>query len=225
MSKPAFLLPGFFITLEGGEGAGKSTLLEHLEAYLVKRELQVVKSREPGGSVLGEQIRKWVLDHNKSLSIGPKAELLLFLAARSQHIDEVILPALKQGKVVLCDRFNDSSIAYQGAGRSLGLKWVKEFSAPIIESCYPDLTFYLDVDPKVGLERSKAMSKENAQAGSVDRIESETYAFHERLRNAFLTLAKDEKDRIFVIDANQRQEVVIREALKILETQLAHKYV
>lgn len=205
-----------FITIEGGEGAGKSSLMEVLvKAYSAKGET-VIKTREPGGTELGNGIRQWLLSHS-NLKIDSKAELLLFLAARAQHIDEVIQPALDSGKIVLCDRFNDSTIAYQGMGRGLGVDYVRALCLQVCGKTLPDLTFYLDVDPVVGLQRTKALSKENAGAGQVDRIESEKLAFHQQVRQAFIQFAKEEPGRFAVLDANQPQNKVIAQALSVLK--------
>lgn len=203
-----------FITIEGGEGAGKSSLIELLKATLMAWGYHVITTREPGGTPLGNEIRSLVLTHK--LKIDPKAELLLMLAARAQHIDEVILPSLQQGKIVLCDRFNDSTIAYQGAARGLGEKWVGELCHSICGKTVPDLTFYLDVTPEIGLERTKRLDKQEAQAGQLDRIEMEKLAFHHTVRQAFLTIAHNEPKRVCLINANAPQQEVSEEALAVL---------
>lgn len=192
--------PGF-ITVEGGEGAGKTTLIDRLVEELAARGKEVVRTREPGGTALGNEIRRWLLDKHGG-AIGDKAELLLFLAARAQHIDEVIVPAIAAGKTVVCDRYNDSTVAYQGAGRELGIDYVRELCNQVCGEVLPNLTFYLDVDPVVGLQRTQRASKENAASGEVDRIESEALEFHKRVRNAFLAMARAEPGRIITIDAS-----------------------
>jgi dTMP kinase len=207
-----------FITFEGGEGAGKTTLMDQLERSLHSWGISVVRTREPGGSAFGNQVRSWLLSHSSETKIGSKAELLLFLAARAQHIEEVIAPAIESGKVVFCDRFNDSTVAYQGAGRGLGEEWVRGLCDQVCGKVAPDLTFYLDVDPSVGLSRTKGAVKENAGAGVFDRIEAERLVFHERVRNSFLKMAKVEPNRFYLIDANQPKKVVLHEVLKILGT-------
>ncbi len=214
-----------FITVEGGEGAGKTTLIEHLERNLIANGMTVVKTREPGGTPLGEQIRSWLLAHNDKVQIKARAELLLFLAARSQHIDDVIKPALDAGHVVICDRFNDSSVAYQGAGRQLGVDWVRTLCDIACGSVVPDLTFYLDVDPLIGLQRTRRTPKENSGVGEVDRIEAEKRDFHERVRLAFIAFVKNEPQRFCYIDANKTQNSVIEEALQVLNKQLARDHV
>src|SRR5580658_5141815 len=152
---------GFFVTFEGGEGSGKTTLLAQLSDVLTQQGYQVVNTREPGGTPLGETIRHWVLHQDPIKRIGNKAELLLFLAARAQHIEEVILPALQEGKIVLCDRFNDSTVAYQGWARGLGIKYVQKLCRLICGKVIPQLTLFLNVSPEVGLARSCQLHKEH----------------------------------------------------------------
>lgn len=208
---------GYFITLEGGEGSGKTTLLHQLAAFLTQRGYEVLTTREPGGTHLGETIRDWLLHQDPSLSIGHQAELLLFLAARAQHIEEKILPALESGKIVLCDRFNDSTIAYQGAARGLGVKYVKEMCDLVCGDVEPQLTLFLNVTPEVGLSRSRNVHKEHSSSGELDRIESETLTFHKKIQQALELLAKNEPFRIFAIDANKSQQYVFKEAINALE--------
>ena len=210
-----------FISLEGGEGAGKSSLIATLEEALVATGLSVIKTREPGGTPLGEVIRQWLLNHDPTINIGNKAELLLFLAARAQHIEDVIAPALKAGKVVLCDRFNDSTVAYQGAARNLGVDFVQDLCDTICGTIIPDITLYLDVDPSVGLTRTRHAVKENATKGMVDRIESEKLAFHATVRQAMLQQARTFPDRIFVIDASQSHAHVFEAAMAIIKQKFA----
>ncbi|MBN9378818.1 MAG: dTMP kinase [Chlamydiales bacterium 38-26] len=210
-----------FITIEGGEGAGKTTLIDKLTSVLSTHGYEIVKTREPGGSRLSNQIRQWLLNRDADLPIGYKAELLLFLSARAQHLEELIKPALSQHKAVICDRFNDSTIVYQGLGRGLGMGYVKKLCELVSEGVKPNLTLFLDVDPHVGLMRTRQASKENARPGEVDRIEAERIDFHERVRKGFLTLANQEPERIFVIDANQTEDAVFRQAKKILEEKLS----
>lgn len=215
--------PPRFITIEGGEGAGKTTLIKRLEEVLVSWDCHVVVTREPGGSALGNKIRQWLLEGFEGVQIGPKAELLMFLAARAQHIEEVIAPALAEGKIVLCDRFNDSTIAYQGAGRSLSASFVADLCAAVCGPVVPTLTFYLDLDPEIGLLRTKGLVKENAGAGEVDRIEAEKIGFHKQVRNAFLETAKKEQDRFITIDASQSMEQVFEACRQILSDRLGKK--
>ncbi|MFA6118989.1 MAG: dTMP kinase [Parachlamydiales bacterium] len=198
---------GFFITFEGGEGSGKTTLLENIRKYLESKNRNFIFTREPGGTVLGEEIRELVLRKRKE-KIAAKAELCLFLASRAQHIQEIILPSLKEGKIVLSDRYNDSSIAYQGFARGLGMEEVIQFSFYIIEDAIPDLTIFLDIDPKIGLSRVK---------GNYDRIESEKILFHQKIREGFLILADKFPERIKIIDATLSQEEVFQNAMNYIQ--------
>lgn len=206
-----------FLTFEGGEGAGKSTLIEGVVRYLTEEGRQVVQTREPGGTPLGEHIRHWLLNRDFSIPVGKQAELMLFLASRAQHLEELIVPALTAGKVVLCDRFCDSTIVYQGIARSLGREYVERLCNLVCMGLAPTVTFYLDIDPKIGLERSMRVHKEIAKAGTLDRIESEALEFHELVRNGFLELAKSHPDRIRIIDASQPIDQVLSQTIVHLE--------
>lgn len=204
------------MTVEGGEGSGKTTLLKQLAAYLTQKGYDVITTREPGGTSLGEVVRTWLLQPHEG-TICDQAELLLFLAARAQHIEEKIIPALKLGQIVLCDRFNDSTIAYQGAARGLGVSYVQKICRLVCGSFQPQLTLFLDVDPKVGLVRSREVHKKEASSGQLDRIESETIEFHAKIQNTMRKLAKKEPFRIYTIDATQPQFQVLQEAIKAME--------
>lgn len=196
---------GILITFEGGEGAGKTTLIDELARKLSERDRIVLKTREPGGTKLGEHIRSILLQHREPIS--PYAELSLFLASRAQHIIEVIGPALEQGKIVFCDRFNDSSVAYQGAARGLGMEEVAHFCRFISQGVEPLLTFYLDLNPEIGLARA---AKERKQ----DRIEAETLLFHQKIREAYLSIHRKNPHRFHLIDATLPPEKVLEEAMK-----------
>jgi dTMP kinase len=209
-----------FITFEGGEGAGKTTLINQIEHYLTAADYVVVKTREPGGSALGDLIRQWLLNSNSRVKIGNKAELFLFLAGRAQHIDEVIRPALSEGKTVLCDRFNDSTIAYQGYARNFGMDIVENFCNFVSCEIHPLLTFYLDINPQIGLGRTKGISKDHAPSGTVDRIEGEQLEFHRRVRQGFLTIAAQNPERMAILNASQPQEAVFQQAIQVLEKRL-----
>jgi dTMP kinase len=208
---------GLFITLEGGEGSGKSTLIAQLADHLISQGFPVVKTREPGGTRLAEVIRQWLLHRDPTVKIGAQAELLLFLAARAQHIEEVIRPSLAQKKIVLCDRFNDSTVAYQGVARALDPMYVQQLCQLVCRDIQPHLTLFLDVLPSIGLMRTQHLSKEHADSGQLDRIESEALEFHENVRQAFLAIASQEPSRVVRIDANQPQPDVREQALTILE--------
>lgn len=214
-----------FITIEGGEGAGKTTLINALEKTLQSWGYSVIKTREPGGSLLGNEIRNWLLNRHKEMKIGAIAELLMFLAARAQHIEEVIAPAITEGKVVICDRFNDSTIAYQSGGRGLDEDFVRSLCLNVCGKTLPELTFFLDISPIIGLERTQRTSKENANAGEVDRIEAEKVEFHQRVREVFMECAQAESNRIHTIDASQSAEAVAKECTNILSLRFGKSHV
>lgn len=203
--------PGRFITVEGGEGSGKSTLIQRLKEHLIGKGIQVVITREPGGTPLGEAIRHLLLQNHTQVPIAPMAELLLFLSARAQHLDELIRPALKLGKTVICDRFNDSTIAYQGTARNLNLDEVASLCEKVCGATLPNLTLLLDIDPRLGLKRARSSRSE------IDRMEMETLAFHDKVREAFCSLAAQHPDRIVRIDASQAPDQVFDEALKAIQ--------
>ncbi len=197
---------GRFITFEGGEGAGKSTLIAKVYEDLASRFPKVVQTKAPGGSNVGVKIRELVL-HKKEYHLSPRTELLLFLADRSQHVEEVIRPALAEQSIVLCDRFNDSTVAYQGGARGFGEGLVADFCEFASGRLEPDLTIYLDIAPEIGLERVKT------SRGAKDRIEEEEIAFHEKIRSSFLEIAMQEPKRIRVVDANRDREEVFKDAM------------
>lgn len=211
-----------FITFEGGEGAGKTTLITQIAGYLEQNGYSVLTTREPGGSKLGEFIRHWLLHRDFAIRVDKEAEMLLFLAARAQHLSELIVPALKQGQVVLCDRFNDSTIVYQGIARGIGADKVAQFCSLVTQGSEPDLTFYLDVDPVEGLKRTARTHKDTASEGNLDRIESEAIDFHKKVREGFLALAKQHPNRIRPLDAHQTQENVLKQAIAILDHVCSH---
>ncbi|ACL70783.1 dTMP kinase [Halothermothrix orenii] len=194
---------GLFITLEGIEGSGKSTQIEMLYKRLKKDGFDVIITREPGGTPIGKEIRKLLLDPDNIM--GAKAEFLLYAADRAQHVVELIKPALESGKVVLADRFIDSSIAYQGYGRGLDIDVVKTVNEWVIDGCWPDLTFVLDLDVEKGLERARGYSPDNQG----DRLERELVTFHRRVRQAYHQLAEDR--RFIMLDADRSREEIHRE--------------
>jgi dTMP kinase len=210
---PPVLRHGIFITFEGGEGAGKSSLIEEVARQLASEGYSVVKTREPGSTHLGEHIRSILLNHS-SLSVSPYAELCLFLAARAQHIQEVIAPSLEKRKIILCDRYNDSTIAYQGAARGLGLEKVERICNFICQGLQPILTLYLDIDPAVGLSRARGDTPQGAGEHDLDRIESEGIPFHSLIREAFREIHEKDPYRFRLLDASQPQEIVTAEAMQ-----------
>jgi dTMP kinase len=192
-------MPGLFITFEGGEGSGKTTQLRPLLAYLRSVGRDVVETRDPGGTSIGKQIRALLLDRDNT-RMAPATELLLYEASRAQLVQEIIRPALAAGRVVLCDRFTDSTVAYQGYGRGLDLHCIARLNALATDGLRPDLTFLLDLDPAVGLLRATQRGAE-CQAQR-DRIEGEVLAFHQRVRTGYQTIAAAEPRRVIVLDAS-----------------------
>jgi len=188
---------GVFVAFEGGEGAGKSTQVSALAALLGAGGYDVVVTREPGATAVGRRIRSLVLDPS-SAGLSPRAEALLYAADRAEHVDAVIAPALARGAVVITDRYVDSSLAYQGAGRPIDPTEVERVNAWATGGLLPDLTVLLDIDPAVGLDR----------AGQTDRLEAEPLAFHQAVRAGFLALAGREPARYLVVAADQEPELV-----------------
>ena len=183
-----------FITIEGNDGSGKSTVIRELQKEIEKLNIDVVYSREPGGSYVAEKIREVILD-NDNIAMDDKTEALLYAASRRQHLIETVFPAINKGKVVICDRFIDSSLAYQGEARGLGIENVYQMNQFATEGFLPDLTIYLLVDPEVGIKR-KANQKE------LDRLEHEKLDFHQKVYQGYLKLAESFKDRVVIVDGD-----------------------
>lgn len=191
-------MSGIFITLEGGDGAGKSTQAELLEAWIEQRGYEVVRTREPGGTRLGAEIRRLLLHGGEEIGeVDPRAEALLYAADRAQHVARIVRPALERGAVVVQDRYIDSSLAYQGAGRVLDADDVRRLSEWASGGLWPRLTVLLDLDPGTAAERLRA------RGGSADRLEAEAGAFHAAVRAGFLALAEKDRNRYLVLDAAQ----------------------
>lgn len=190
-------MSGYFIVFEGGEGAGKSTQERLLAEALARRGLTVVRTREPGGTPAGEEIRRVVLSPEFA-GLDPRAEALLFAAARGEHVARVIRPALERGEVVICDRYLDSSVAYQGFARGLGPARVRDLSLWATGDLLPDLTVVLDIDPSEGLGRFEQR----------DRLEAEPLDYHQQVRAAFLALAEQEPARYLVLDARDDVDAI-----------------
>ena len=186
---------GKFITVEGIEGVGKSTNIDFLSGLIEKEGIEVVRTREPGGTPMAERIRGLLLEHGEE-SLPDTAELLLFFAARSLHVTNTIRPALEAGKWVVCDRFTDASRAYQGDGRGLDMDRINTLASWVQEGLAPDVTLLLDAPADIGMGRAE-------KRGATDRLESEQISFYERVREGYLRLARSEPERFAIIDASQ----------------------
>lgn len=202
-----------FITLEGIEGSGKSTLIKNLNNYLLDLDIDVLFTREPGATITGKNIRNLLLSPNTDLS--SEAELLLIMADRVEHIKNIIEPNLNLNKLVISDRYIDSTIAYQGGGRGIKIKLIesliKNLKMPI-----PDLTFLIDINVEIGLKRAKDRAE-------LDRFEKEEINFHKRVRDAYLKIAKKDSERVIRINGNQEEESVFNDVKHYLEIKLAKR--
>lgn len=195
-------MKGYFISIEGTDGSGKTTQIGKIVAYLENKGFSVVLTREPGGTPISEKIRNLLLDE-KNNALCDRAEMLLYGAARAQHLQEKILPALAEGKIVLCDRFADSTIAYQGFGRELGMERVEAVNREATGGVMPDITIYLDLAPEKGIARKKQEDDH-----TLDRLEQEKMEFHQRVYEGYQALWKKYPNRIRRIDADQGTEEV-----------------
>jgi dTMP kinase len=202
---------GLFITFEGIEGSGKSTIARAVLERFLQAGLECIMTREPGGNRISEMIREMLLDP-ENISIAPRTELLLYVASRAQLVDEVIRPALEQGVSVICDRFMDASVAYQGWARGLGEEMVVELNSFAVAGAVPDRTFLLDLEVGDGFERGPEKRESEGQR-SRDRLELEKMDFHEKVREGYLRIASREPRRILVIDATKSIEEVIETVL------------
>jgi dTMP kinase len=200
---------GLFITLEGVEGAGKSTLMSYVAEILSEAGNEVVQTREPGGTKTGEQIRDILLD-SKNVGVTDDTELLLMFAARAQHINEIIKPAISSGKIVLCDRFTDASYAYQGGGRGIDPSRIKILEDWVQQGLNPNLTLLFDLDVETGLRRAGKRSE-------ADRFEKEEASFFERIRSCYLERAKNEPERFRIVDSSQSFDNVKKQIQDILK--------
>ena len=199
-----------FITIEGPEGSGKTTAVNTAVEQLEKMGYQIVRTREPGGTPIAEQIRNIILDKDNT-AMDERTEALLYAASRRQHLVEKVWPALKEGKIVICDRYLDSSLAYQGGARNLGVDNILQVNSFATEGTFPDLTLLFDIDPELGLARIAANSDRE-----VNRLDLEKIEFHKKVRNTFLELAKRYPERFVVIDASQSREEVARKTLEVM---------
>lgn len=203
---------GLFLTFEGGEGAGKTTQIARLAKAFEAEGRRVIVTREPGGSHIANRIRSLILDP-KMKGLVPLAELFLYEASRAQHVSDVIRPALDAGHVVICDRYVDSSVVYQGVARGLEASLVKRLNDMATGALYPDLTLLLDLDPRIGLARVGAR-------GILDRMEKEALSFHQAVRAGFLSLAKKERRRFRVVNASMSRDAIHAQILSALEPHL-----
>ena len=208
-----------FITFEGPEGAGKSTQIKLLKEYLESLGRQVLVTREPGGTPLAEDFRNIVKHYQGEEPLFPATELLLFEAARTQHTNYVIAPALKSGTIVLCDRFADSTEAYQGAGRSLDMDFLLKLNNFAMAGCKPDLTLLFDLPIEIGMERARARVAHVADHN--DRLEAEKMDFQQRVRDSFLAIARREPERVKVLDATQSIEELFAEVKGLVNNALS----
>ncbi len=212
-----------FITLEGCEGSGKTTQSTLLAKVLQKEGFEVVHTHEPGGTRISQQIRKILLDP-ENVGMTVLTELLLYLAVRAQHIKEVIKPALEEGKIVICDRFIDATLAYQGYGRGLDKNLIQGLNSLVIEDVKPELTFILDIDPAQGLKRAINIHKDISSEGMGDRLEQEKLEFHQRVREGYFEIARQEPQRVKIINQGKSIEEIHQILCGYVHEILKHKY-
>ena len=211
-----------FITLEGIEGSGKTTQIGRLVEFLENKGISCVKTRQPGGTLIGENIRSILLDPANS-ALAPLAELLLYMADRAQHIHELIRPALKKGKTVVCDRYFDATLVYQGFARGLSIELIRQLHQLLFNDVKPDVTLVLELSPQVGLERAWQQLDSGQRSGDESRFEAEALAFHQKVRAGYLELARLEPDRFQIIDAAQSRDEVFAAIRQIVSSILKHK--
>lgn len=202
-----------FITFEGIEGSGKTTQIRHALEYLKQRGKDCIVTREPGGTVTGQKIRAILLDP-EGKGMDPSTELLLYMADRAEHVNKVIKPSLSAGKTVLCDRYFDATVVYQGYARGLDIDLLIKMHKLILNDLKPDITFLLDLPPEAGLSRAWKQIEEGERAGIETRFEKEAIAFHEKVREGYLELARQEPERFVVIDAMKAEDDVRQDITK-----------
>jgi dTMP kinase len=208
-----------FITLEGIEGSGKTTQIRRLVEFLEDRGIECVTTRQPGGTLIGKNIRSILLDPANS-ALEPLAELLLYMADRAQHLNELIRPALQSGKTVVCDRYFDATLVYQGFARGLSIELIGQLHQLLFDDLKPDVTLLLDLSPQVGLKRAWRQLNNGQRSGDESRFEAEAVAFHEKVRAGYLELARLEPDRFRIIDADQTQDQVFAAMRKVVSSLL-----
>lgn len=207
-------MAGLFITLEGPDGSGKTTIANLVKERLEKEGISVLLTREPGGSKIAEEIRNIILD-KENINMDFKTEALLYAAARRQHLVEKVLPALNDNKLVLCDRFVDSSLVYQGVGRNLGIDSVYNINLFAIEDIMPTLTIFFDIDPIEGLKRTKKDTNR-----TLDRLDLEATSFHQKVYEGYREVIKKYPDRIVVVDASKSIDEVLNDVLSIIKERI-----
>lgn len=205
-------MSGLFITMEGSDGSGKTTQIEELQGYLVNLGYEVMITREPGGTSISEKIRKIILDVNNE-TLSDMTEALLYAASRAQHVEEKIKPALETGKIVISDRFVDSSIAYQGYARGIGIDTVEEVNKYALQGVIPDITFFFDIEPEIAMKRKVSQK-------SLDRLELEHISFHNKVYEGYKILLKRYPNRIKSIDARKTKEEIQEQIIKEIRNYL-----
>jgi len=203
-----------FITIEGPEGSGKTTAVEWAVKKLEEKGYTIVRTREPGGTDISEQIRNVILDKSNT-KMDPRTEALLYAASRRQHLVEKVWPSVKEGKIVICDRYLDSSLAYQGGARNLGIENILNVNLFATENTWPDLTLLFDIEPELGLKRISMNSSRE-----VNRLDLEKLEFHKKVRETFLELAKRYPERYIIIDASKSREEVANKTLEAILSRL-----
>ena len=210
-------MKGLFITFEGCEGSGKTSVIEKLVAYLSEHNIPVYKTREPGGSKIAEDIRNVILDVNNT-NMDSITEAMLYAASRRQHLVEKVIPYLEKGYVVICDRYLDSSLAYQGYAREIGIDKVYNINMAATDGLLPDLTIYIDLEPSIGLKRISSNNREQ------NRLDLEKLDFHNKVYEGYSIIAKKYSDRIKVINGNQTKDAVLNDTIKLIDAFLKDRY-
>lgn len=208
-----------FITFEGLEGSGKSSQISSVSEHFIQKGKKVIRTREPGGTSLAEKMRD-LLIHQQEEKLSERAELLLMLAARAQHVDELIQKNMGVADLILCDRFTDSTLAYQGGGRGMDIQLLKNLNTQATGGLSPDITFLMDLKVSDSQARIEHRKKRNNRSKKVDRFESETIAFHERIREVYLQLAKAEPERFLVLNAIEKPQVIFQKMVDHIEKRM-----
>jgi len=204
-------LKSLFITFEGPEGAGKTTIVKMIEQYFINKKIPYLLTREPGGIRISESIREIILSPEHT-EMDSRTEALLYAASRRQHLVEKVIPALEEGKVVLCDRFIDSYLAYQGVGRNLGIEEVRQINEFAIDGTMPDLTIFFDLDPSIGLKRVH-----EAEQREINRLDLENIEFHQRVYEGYCKVIENDSERFYLVDASKSIEEVYNQALQAIK--------